>query len=106
MYRYKGNAADAKLDAFGNPFIILDKIKDGKISLTDAKNDQVEFESNLGDIKKKETKNIDQKSKKMHCIILKYFTKHGTVLLNFLMIILQRYLKQNCKQLKKHGLKH
>ena len=56
MYRYKGNTADAKLDAFGNAFIILDKIRDGKISLTDAKNDQVEFESNLGDIEKRKQK--------------------------------------------------
>ena len=44
MYKYKGNTADAKLDAFGNAFIILDKIRDGKISQTNAKNDQVEFE--------------------------------------------------------------
>ena len=50
MYRYKGNTADAKLDAFGNAFIIIDKIRDGKVSLTDAKSDQVEFESNLGDM--------------------------------------------------------
>ena len=53
MYKYKGNTADAKLDAFGNAFIILDKIRDGKISLTNAKNDQVEFEWNLGDIEKR-----------------------------------------------------
>ena len=56
MYRYKGNTADAKLDAFSNAFIILDKIRDGKVSLTDAKSDQVEFESNLGDMKKRKQK--------------------------------------------------
>ena len=56
MCKYKGNTADAKLDAFGNAFIILDKIRDGKISLTNAKNDQVEFEWNLGDIEKRKQK--------------------------------------------------
>ena len=50
-------------------------------------------------------KNIDQKTKKTHCIILKFFTKQGTKLLNFLMIILQWYLKQNLKQIKEQELK-
>ena len=69
---------------------LLDKIRDGKISLADAKNNQAEFKSNLSEIK-----NMDQKSKKIHCVILTCFTKQGTALLNFLMTILQ-----NLKQLK------
>ena len=60
IYRYKGNTADLKFD---NAFSLLDKIRDGKISLADAKNDQEKFKSNLNEIKK-ETKNIDQKRKK------------------------------------------
>ena len=74
-------------------------MRDGKISLTDAKNDQAEFKSNLNEIKK-ERKNIDQGSKKMHCIILKSFTKQETGLLNSLMIILQWNPKQILKELK------
>ena len=74
IYRYKGNTADAKFDQFNNAFSLLDKIKDDRICLADAKNDQAKFKSNLNKIKKKETKNIDQKSKKMHCMILKCFT--------------------------------
>ena len=46
----------------------------------------------------KEHKKIDQKSKETLCIIVKYFTKQETMLLNILMIILQRYLNQNIKQ--------
>ena len=37
---------------------------------------------------KKGNKKIDQKSKKIHCIILTCFTKQRTVLLNLLMIII------------------
>ena len=52
IYRYKGNTADAKFDQFDNAFSLLDKIKDGKISLTDAKNEQEEFKSDLNETKK------------------------------------------------------
>ena len=105
IYRYKGNTADIKFDQFDNAFSLLGKIRNGKISLTDAKNDQAEFKSDLNEIEK-ETKNIDQKSKKNHCITLKCFTKQETVLLNFLIIILQWYLRRNLKQLKKQDLKY
>ena len=55
IYRYKGFTADTKFNGFDNAFRLLDKIRDGKISLADAKNDQ------------EKTKNIDHKSKK--CIV-------------------------------------
>ena len=104
IYRYKGFTADAKFNEFDNAFSPLVKTRDGKINLAGAKNDLAEFKSNISEIKN-ETKNMDQRSKKIHCIILKCFTKQGTVLLNFLMIILQWYLKQNLKQLKEQKLK-
>ena len=63
IYRCKGNTADAKFD---NAFSLLDKIRDGQISLADAKNDPEEFKSNLNEIEK-ETTNIDEKNKK--CIV-------------------------------------
>ena len=37
--------------------------------------------------------------------MLKFFKKQVTMLLNFLMIILQQYLKQNLKQVKEQDLK-
>ena len=73
-------------------FSILGKISDVMISLADAKNNQTKFKSNLSEIKK-ETKNKDQKSKKINVIILECFRKQGTVLSNFVMIILQWYPK-------------
>ena len=44
--------ADAKFNECDNAFSLLDRLRDGKISLADAKNVQAEFESNLSKIKK------------------------------------------------------
>ena len=80
-YRYNGFTNDKKFNEFDNAFILLDEKRHGKISLTDAKNDQEEFNSNLREIKKK-IRIIDQKIKNT-LNILKCFTKQGTKLLNF-----------------------
>ena len=105
LYSYKGNTADAKFNQFDNASSLLDKIRDAKISLADAKNDQEKFKSNLNEIKKGKKKHRS-KEKKMLCIILKCFRKQGIVLLNFMIIIIQWYLKQNIKQLKEQDLKY
>ena len=86
--RYKINIVDVKFDEFDNAFDIIDKIRDGKIDLSDVKNNQEKIKSYFGEIKKGNKKNIDQKCKKTLCIILKCFTKQETKLLNFMMIIL------------------
>ena len=52
-----------KFDEFDNALNIINKIQNGKISQENVKNNQEKFKSYLGEIKK-ETKNIDQKSKK------------------------------------------
>ena len=87
IYRCKGNTSDAKFDKSEKALIIINKIQNGEISLADVKNNQENFKTYLGEIKK-ETKNIDQKSKKALCTTLKCFTKQETKLLNFIMIIL------------------
>ena len=47
---------------------------------------------------KQKNKKWNKKNKKVFFIILKHFTMHDKELLNFLMIILQWYLKLNTKQ--------
>ena len=74
------------------------------MKLDEAKNDQIRFKSNLGEIKKVTTKK-DQKSKKARYTILTSFTKQKARLLNFLMFILQWYLKQKIKQRIKQVVK-
>ena len=88
IYRHKGPTADVIFNEFDNVLNLLDKTREGEISLAGAKNDRIVFKSHLGKIKK-EIKYIDQKSKKMHSTILKCFIEQGTLLLNFMMIILQ-----------------
>ena len=63
IYRYIGSTSNEKFHEFDHALIFLGKIRDDKISLADAKNDQAEFISNLSEIKK-ETKNINQMNKK------------------------------------------
>ena len=52
IYRYKGNTANVKFDQFDNAFSLLDRIRDGKRRLTNAKNDQAKFKSDLNEIEK------------------------------------------------------
>ena len=61
IHRYKGNTADVKFNEFDNVFDIINKTGDGKIDLSDVKNNQEKFRSYLPEIKKgkksKEQKN-------------------------------------------------
>ena len=85
--RCKGNTPDLNFDEFDNDFPLIDKIRDGKISLTDVKNNQEKFKSYLGEIKKGNNK-IKSKEQKNVAYILKCFIKQEMKLLNFMMIIL------------------
>ena len=63
IYRYKGRAADAKFDKFDHALDILDKIKNGEISLGEAKNDQEKFKFNLGEIRRGNSKRRSKEQK-------------------------------------------
>ena len=69
-YKYKGVTDDAKFNEFDNAFNLLNRIKNGKISLADAKNDQIKFKLDLSEIKKRNNKNRSEEQKTL-CIILK-----------------------------------
>ena len=62
-YRYKGSNADAKFNEFDNDFSLFDKIRESKISVADAKNDQAEFKSNLDELKKGNRKHRSKNQK-------------------------------------------
>ena len=64
IYRYKGNTPDLNLDEFDNALALIDKIRDGKISLTDVKNNQEKFKSYLGELKKGNNKEKIERAKK------------------------------------------
>ena len=98
--RFKGQTPDGKFDGYDNPFDLLDKIREGRIKLSNARNDHIKFTSDQAEIKKRNKKRSKGK-KKTHYTKLKCFAKQETRLFNFLMIILQLYLKLKIKQLEK-----
>ena len=63
IYRYEGNSPDLNFDEFDNALALNDKIRDGKISLTDVKNNQEKLKSYSGDKKRKQYKKIERAKK-------------------------------------------
>ena len=64
IYRYEGNSLDLNFDEFDNALALNDKIRDGKISLTDVKNNQEKLKSYSGDKKRKQYKKIERAKKR------------------------------------------
>ena len=52
IYKYKGSTSDANFNKYIGATDLINKIKDGDISLKQAINDQYKLKSKLGDIKK------------------------------------------------------
>ena len=51
IYKYKGPTTNAKFNELDIAFNLISKMKEGEIIPADAKNDQIRFKSNLGEIK-------------------------------------------------------
>ena len=64
IYRYKGNTPDLNFDEFDNALALIDKMGDGKISLTDVKDNHEKIKSYLGEIKKGNNKRKSREPKK------------------------------------------
>ena len=63
IYRQKGTP-DEKFNTYDNASDLINKIKNGEIKLAQAKNDQIRFKSNLGEIKKGNNKKKIKRAKK------------------------------------------
>ena len=63
IYRCKGKNPDETFDKFDNALNLINKIKNGEIKLDEAKNDQIKFKLNLGEIKKRNNKNRSKEPK-------------------------------------------
>ena len=64
--------ADAKFNKFDNALNLIDKIREGEISLADAKNNEIKSKLDLSEIKNGNKKNRSKEQKTL-CIILKCF---------------------------------
>ena len=58
VFKYKGKTADADFSKFDNAFSLINKIRDGKITLNDAKDDQPRLRSNLEEMKNVQKKHL------------------------------------------------
>ena len=52
VYRYKGKSPGEEFDKYHNTLDLINKIQNGKIKLSEAKNYQIIFKSHLGEINK------------------------------------------------------
>ena len=52
VFKYKGNAADEDFSGFDNAFELISKMRDGEISLNEAKDEQAKLTLKIGEIKK------------------------------------------------------
>ena len=59
----KVRSPDEKFDKYNNALDLIDKIKNGKIKLAEAKNDQIRFKSSLNEIKRGNNKHKSKEQK-------------------------------------------
>ena len=52
VFKYKGDTPDEDFTKFDNAFDLINRIRDGEISLNEAKDEQIKLRSNIGEIKK------------------------------------------------------
>ena len=55
VFKYKGNTADEDFSKFDKALDLINKIRDGEISLNEAKEKQAKLKSSMGEIKKVQT---------------------------------------------------
>ena len=63
IYRYKGDTPNEEVNTYDNALDLIDKIKNGEIKLLEAKNDQINFKSSLGEIKRGNNKKRSKEQK-------------------------------------------
>ena len=52
VFKYKGNISDEDFSKFDNALDLINKIRDGEISLNEAKDEQAKLKSSIGEMKK------------------------------------------------------
>ena len=52
VFKYKGNTPDEDFSKFNNALNLINKIRDGEISFSEAKDEQTKLISDIGEIKR------------------------------------------------------
>ena len=81
--RYQGKTPDEKFYTYDNAFDLINKIKNGEIKLVEVKNDEIISKSNLGEIKKGNSKKRSKEQKNaLYNVDMLYKARKETI--NFL----------------------
>ena len=64
VYRYRGKSPNEKFDKCDNALDLINKIRNGEIKFSIAKNDQIIFKSHLDEIKKRKQQKKIKRAKK------------------------------------------
>ena len=105
VFKYKDKTADADFSKFDNALSLTNKIKNGKISSNDAKDDQARLRSSLGEIKKVQKKHLLKESRNARDNIEMLYNAKKALLI-FLMNLVQEHLKLLIKKNKEKDLKY
>ena len=63
VFKYKGNTVDEDFSGFDNAFGLISKIRDGEISLNEAKDEQAKLKLKIGEIKKVAKRHLIKESR-------------------------------------------
>ena len=63
VFKYNGNAANEDLSKFDNALDLINKVRDGEISLNEAKEEQAKLKSCMGEVKKVRKKYLLKESR-------------------------------------------
>ena len=63
VFKYNGNAANEDFSKFDNALDLINKVRDGEISLNEAKEEQAKLKSYMGEIKKVRKKYLLKESR-------------------------------------------
>ena len=65
VFKYKGKTPDGNFSNFDNALVLIDKIRNGKISLNEAKDEQPKLRSDMGEIKRVEKIHLLKESREV-----------------------------------------
>ena len=65
VFKYKGKTPDGNFSNFDNALVLIDKIRNGKIILNEAKDEQPKLRSDMGEIKRVEKIHLLKESREV-----------------------------------------
>ena len=73
VFKYNGNAAKEDFSKFDNALDVINKVRDGEISLNEAKEEQAKLKSCMGEVKKVRKKYLLKESREVRTNIENLF---------------------------------